>query len=189
MDITALDASAILSLQARLLKVAAIYGEGWTPALAPIGDIAIKHTELRSLTSGAEVWHTTTVTWYLSGDIAHTLSVHARIGPRNGHPATQACGAAQMHVAPTDPIEVLHDTFAACLHEARFALHANASSAAVVGAQVSTVGALLEEDRIKEERIRNLRDDVVGIALNDAKVGEVLHVALNRKTTEVTDGK
>lgn len=169
MDITALDASAILSLQARLLKVAAIYGEGWTPALAPIGDIAIKHTELRSLTSGAEVWHTTTVTWYLSGAIAHTLSVQARIAPRNGHPGTHADGAAQMHVAPTDPIEVLHDTFAACLHEARFALHANASSAAVVGAQVSTVGALLEEDRTKEERIRT--------ALNDIK------------TTEVADGK
>ena len=187
MDIFPHDASSLLSLQARLLKVAELFATGWTPTLATVGDLAIKHAELRTSANGIEAWHTKTVNWYQTGTLAGTLSIQIRVVPRSGHPSTNATGSSQQHVAPTDSIDALLEAFEACFLEALVELNFVVAAAAP---PVKTVGELLAEDVAADERRRSLRatDAVVGIALNDAKVGEELRVAFIRTSAEVTDG-
>lgn len=183
MDITTLDASGLMSLQARLLKVAAIYGEGWTPALTTVGDLAIKTTECRTLHNGSQVLLTKRANWYLTGAIGGQLLVQVEVKPRSGHPATAAIGAGQLLVALDADVVALHEAFGACLMEAEVSLWHVCDLQRMVAAPVSTIGELIAEDFAKIER-----DRVVGIALNAAKVGDELLVALNRTTAEVTDG-
>jgi hypothetical protein len=173
MDITTLDASGLMSLQARLLKVAAIYGEGWTPALTTVGDLAIKTTECRTLHDGSQVWLTKRANWYLTGAIGGQLLVQVEVKPRSGHPATAAIGAGQLLVALDADVVALHEAFGACLMEAEVSLR-----------------HVCDLQRMVDTPVRH------GIALNDARVGEVVRFtfgpfggdALNRTTAEVTDG-
>lgn len=163
MDNTTLDASGLMSLQARLLMVAAKYRKDWTPSLAPVGDIGIKTTRHHKLATGAEVWTTTRVTWYLTGSLAGILGIIVETQPRYAHPSTHAQGGSQTSVALDADAATLDEAFAAGLMEAEVSLRHVCD-------------------------LQRMVDAPIGIALNDAQVGEVVHVALNRTSAEVTDG-